>query len=100
MKTIKIEFQSNGQTIKKTAIVNDCLNELSNSKKNEAVDITNELWTDGELSLIFEGEPGVQYEAVFKYDTENHQETLEPIKVITWIDDVIDDVQIQKVIIK
>ena len=93
MKTIKVQFRSNGQTVKKTAIVNDCLDELSNSQRNQAFDINNEAWSDGYWSLFFEGEPGTQYEVEFKYDTENMRATLEPIKAITWIDDCIDDVQ-------
>lgn len=100
MKTIKIQFQSNGETIKRTAIINDCLNELSNSQKNQAYDISNECCSDGYWSILFDGEPGTMYEIEFKYDTENYSETLEPIKAITWVNDIIEDVQPVKVTIK
>jgi len=100
MKTIKIQFQSNGETVKRTAIVNDCLNELSNSQRNQACDINNECWSDGFWSLFFEGEPGTQYEVEFEFDTENHRETLKPVKAITWVDDIIEDVQPVKVTVK
>jgi len=46
--------------------------------------------------LFFEGHPdhpGVIYEVELKFDIENRQKTLEPIKAITWEDDVIFDVQ-------
>lgn len=93
---IKCQFLSNGQTIKKTAILKEALNELSNSKKNEAFDTSMECYEDGYWSLFFEGHPdhpGVIYEVELKFDIENKQKTLEPIKAITWEDDVISDVQ-------
>lgn len=50
---IKCQFLSNGQTIKKTAILKETLNELSNSKKNEAFDTSMECYEDGYWSLFF-----------------------------------------------
>lgn len=100
MITIKIQFQSNGETINRTAIINDCLNELSNSQKNQAYEINNECWSDGYWSIFFEGKPGTLYEIEFKYDTDNYRKTLEPIKAITWVNDIIEDVQAVKVTIK
>ena len=93
---IKFQFLSNGDTIKRTAIVKDTLNELSTSNKNEAFDTSMECYEDGYWSLFFEGypdHPGVIYEVELKFDIENRQKTLEPIKAITWEDDVISDVQ-------
>lgn len=93
MKTIKVKFNSNGQTIAKTAIINDCLDKLSSSQKNHASDICHETWSDGYWSLFFDGAGGVQFEVEFKFDTENMEATLHPIKAITWVDDCISDVQ-------
>lgn len=93
---IKFQFLSNGDTIKRTAIVKDTLNELSTSNKNETFDTSMECYEDGYWSLFFEGHPdhpGVIYEVELKFDIENRQKTLEPIKAITWEDDVISDVQ-------
>ena len=93
---IKFQFLSNGDTIKRTAIVKDTLNELSTSNKNEAFDTSMGCYEDGYWSLFFEGypdHPGVIYEVELKFDIENRQKTLEPIKAITWEDDVISDVQ-------
>jgi len=84
MKTIICKFKSEGVEIRKTAILNDALNELSESKKNEAFDIYMEDYGEGCWSVFFEGEPGTQYEVQFKFDTENRQKTLEPIKAVTW----------------
>ena len=94
---IKCKFLSNGQTIKKTAILKETLNELSNSKKNEAFDTSMECYEDGYWSLFFEGypeRPGTIYEVELKFDIANRQKTLEPLKAITWKDDVISDVQL------
>lgn len=93
MKTIKCRFTSNGMAVKKTAILTDTLNELSNSQRNEAFDIFSECWAEGYWSVFFEGEPGTQYEIEFKFDTKNIQKTLEPIKAITWENDIITDEQ-------
>lgn len=100
MTTIKATFTSNGQTVKKTAILNDTLDKLSNSQKNEAFDIFMECYGDGYWSIFFEGEPGTQYEIEFKFDNKNRQKTLEPIKAITWEDDIITDVQKVQVTIR
>ena len=93
MITIKCTFLSEGETIKKTAILSDNLKTLSQSEKNECFEVSIELYNDGFWSIFLEGEPGVQYEIEFVYDLENHQQTLEPIKAITWQDDVITDSQ-------
>ena len=81
MKTIICKFKSEGKDICKTAILNDTLDELSKSKKNEAYDI--EEYED-EWSVFFEGETGTEYEVVFKFDTENRQKTLKPLRAVTW----------------
>ena len=84
MKTIICKFKSEGKNIRKTAILNDTLDELSKSEKNEAYDIYMEEYGGGEWSVFFEGEPGTEYEVVFKFDTENRQKTLEPLRAVTW----------------
>lgn len=46
---------------------------------------------------FFEGypkHPGTIYEVELKFDIANRQKTLEPLKAITWKDDVINDVQL------
>lgn len=93
MITIKTTFQSNGQSVKRTAIVSDDLQTLSNSQKNQAFDIFRESYSDGYWSLFFEGDPGIQYEIEFLYDKENRQFTLKPIKAVTWENDIITDAQ-------
>lgn len=100
MTTIKIQFQSNGETVKKTAIINDSLDELSQSKKNQASFIEDGYIDDGYWSILFDGENDTLYEVEFKYDKENYRKTLEPRIAITWIDDIIDDVQTASVTIK
>ena len=100
MTTIRCRFTSNGMAVKKTAILTDTLDELSNSQRNEAFDIFSECWAEGYWSVFFEGEPGTQYEIEFKFDTKNRQKTLEPIKAITWEDDIITDVQKAQVTIR
>lgn len=100
MITIRCTFKSEGETIKKTAILSDSLDRLSESKKNEATDLIIDCQEDGYWSIIFEEEEDVkQYEIEFKYDDDDER-TLTPIKAITWENDVITDVQFAKVIIK
>lgn len=93
MVTIICKFKSEDRMVKKTAILSDDLRSLSQSKKNECWDVQNETYGDGYWSISFEGEPGIQYEVEFKFDRANRQMTLEPIKAITWSNDVIVDVQ-------
>ena len=93
MKTIRISFKSKGKNVKVTAILKDGLAELSTSAKNECFDMQSETWANGYWSLFFEGGSGVQYEVEFEFDIDNRQKTLKPIKAITWVYDVIDDVQ-------
>ena len=100
MITIICKFKSEGKLVKKTAILSDDLLTLSQSKKNDCYDIQNETYGDGYWSISFEGEPGIEYEVEFKFDRANRQMTLEPIKAITWHDDVIVDVQMVEVIVK
>lgn len=100
MITIKCKFISEDKLVKKTAVLSDDLRSLSQSKKNECCDIQHETFVDGYWSIFFEGEPGVQYEVEFKFDRANSQETLEPVKAITWHNDVIVDVQSVGVTIK
>lgn len=84
MTTIICKFKSEGKDVRKTAILNDTLDELSKSKKNEAIDIYMDEYGEDYWSVIFEGEQGTEYEVQFKIDTENRQNTLEPIKAVTW----------------
>lgn len=100
MKTMTFEFLSNGTKIRKRAVISDTLDKLSESKRNEAYDTDCELWADGFWSVFFEGDPGIQYEIELKFDKENRQKTLEPIKAITWENDVITDVQTVTVKVK
>ena len=93
MITIRCTFLSEDKTVKKTAILSDNLRTLSQSKKNECYDINVEYYADGFWSILFEGEPGIQYEVEFEYDIDNRRMTLKPIKAITWQDDVIIDSQ-------
>ena len=93
METIVCKFKSNGKTIRKTAILNDALNTLSNSQKNEAFDIFDEDYGEGYWSIFFEEKPGTIYEIELVFNLENRQKTLKPIKAITWENDVINDVQ-------
>ena len=90
MKTVTITFKSNGETIKKVAVIKDDLSDLSGSKKNQA-DTIEEYVEDGFWALCFGIEDSVVYEIEFAI--EDYCRTLTPIKAITWVDDVIDDVQ-------
>lgn len=90
MTTIKLRFQSNGESICKTAIVTDDLARLSKNKRNQATDIT-EYPEDGFWSIIFEESENLQYEVEFAI--EDYCKTLNPIKAITWLDGVVDDSQ-------
>ena len=80
MKTIICKFKSDGTDIRKTAVINDSLDALSKSKKNEATDII---------------EPDtLDYEVMFVYNQENGIKTLKPVKAITWDGSDIDHVAI------
>ena len=74
MKTIICKFKSDGKDVKKTAILNDSLTDLSTSKKNEATDI------------LEPGYPGDDLWGIFFEVTETlgYERTLKPIKAITW----------------
>ena len=100
MKRIKIEFPSNGEKVRKTAIMRDTLDGLSASAKNEAFDFCEDGGADGYWSLLFEGSPGIVYEVEFVFDRKNCRKTLEPVKAITWKDDVIDDVQKAQIMVR
>lgn len=95
MTTIKLEFESNGETVRKTAILTDDLSDLSKSKRNQATDIT-EYPEDRFWSIIFDESEELQYEVEFEY--EDYRKTLNPIKAITWLNGVIDDSQYVEVI--
>ena len=102
MTILNIKFKSNGETIKKTAMFKSIGNspELSSSKKNDAYDANIEFYADGYWVILFEAEGGVMYEVQLEYDLDCHQPTLRPIKAITWLDDVIDDVQTVEIKVK
>lgn len=103
MKTIICNFKSNGEKVRKTAVINDNLSELSKSKKNEATDIIDDFMTENNVWIIFfEENERLSYEVQFKVDKEGNK-TLTPVKGITWEggdDAVITDVQKVKVIVK
>lgn len=86
MKTIICRFKSDGNDVRKTAILNDTLDKLSQSKKNEATDIMEAVPYNSfkTWSIYFEVSESLGYEVEFKYDRENHVKTLESIKAITW----------------
>ena len=93
MKTLTIKFKTNGDIIKKVAVIKDDLTELSTSKKNEA-DTIEEYPEDNFWSLCFGIDDRVGYEVEFAI--EDYSRTLKPIKAITWINSescYIDDVQ-------
>lgn len=93
MKILTIKFKSNGEIIKKVAVIKDDLTELSTSKKNEA-DTIEEFPEDNFWSLCFGTDDRVGYEVEFTID--DYCRTLKPIKAITWINNdngYIDDVQ-------
>jgi len=95
MKTIICKFKSDGTDIRKTAVINDSLDGLSKSKKNEATDIIEPDTLDFEgWSIYFEITDTLAYEAMFEYDQENDIKTLKPIKAITWDGSDIDHVAI------
>lgn len=99
MKTIICKFKSNGKDIKKTAILNNSLDELSKSNKNEATDIIEEgIIEMNEWSIMFEESDTLCYEIVFEYDQENQKRVLKANRAITWEasshhDSIITDVQ-------
>lgn len=101
MTTLTIKFKSNGEIIKKVAVIKDDLTELSTSKKNEA-DTIEEFPEDDFWSLCFGVEDSVGYDVEFAI--EDYCRTLKPIKAITWVNGdncYIDDVQpIDSLIIK
>lgn len=93
MKTLTLKFKSNDEIIKKVAVINDDLTELSTSKKNEA-DTIEEFPEENFWSLCFGIEDSVLYEVEFVI--EDYCRTLKPIKAITWINSdngYIDDIQ-------
>jgi hypothetical protein len=106
MKTIICKFKSNGTDIRKIAVINDSMDALSKSKKNEATDILEPDSVDFEgWCIFFEITDTLAYEVMFEYDQENDVKTLKPIKAITWdgadIDHVvITDVQVVHVIVR
>lgn len=94
---MRLSFQSEWKEIRKTAIVTDDLTDLSESKKNQAVDIITNSYEFGYWSIIFE-DGDTQYEIEFEFDMNELVPTTNPRKAITWRDDVVVDTQ--KVTIK
>jgi hypothetical protein len=85
MKTIICKFKSEGADIRKVAILNDSLSELSKSKKNEATDICGpECYDIGEWSIYFSVSDKLGYEVDFKCDPDTGRKTLVPVRAITW----------------
>lgn len=104
MKTIQCTFLSNGENIKKTAIVKDSLTELSKSKNNEATDIIDDFIQEDEIWILFfdmseTAGYNLGYEVQFKVDREGNK-TLKPVKAVTWESDIITDEQNVKVTVK
>ena len=97
MITLRLSFKSEGNEIRKTAIVTDDLTDLSASKKNQAVDVITNSYEFGYWSLIFE-DVDTKYEIEFEFDINEFVPTTKPRKAITWRNDVI--VDSQKVTIK
>ena len=98
MKTIICKFKSDGTVIRKTAVINDTLDTLSKSKKNEATDIIEPDTLDFEgWCIYFEITDTLAYEVMFVYDQENSIKTLKPVKAITWDGSDIDHVAITDV---
>ena len=72
MKTIICKFKSDGTVIRKTAVINDTLDALSKSKRNEATDIIEPDTLDFEgWCIYFEITDTLAYEVMFVYDQEN-----------------------------
>lgn len=95
MKTIKCKFKSDGMDIIKTAVINDSLDTLSKSKKNEATDIIQPDMLDFDgWCIYFEITDTLAYEVMFEYNHENFIKTLKPVKAITWDGSDIDHVSI------
>ena len=98
MKTIICKFKSDGTDIRKTAVINDSLDGLSKSKKNEATDIIEPDTLDFEgWCIYFEITDTLAYEVMFVYDQKNDIKTLKPVKAITWDGTDIDHVAITDV---
>lgn len=96
MKTIKCKFKSDGKDVCMTAIMSDDLSELSRSKKNQATDIiTDFILAEEEWSLFFDRQEkeGVElgYECIFK--AEDGQQTLKPLRAVTWLGGIVTDSQ-------
>ena len=91
MKTIICKFKSDDTDIRKTAVINDSLDTLSKSKRNEATDIIEPDTLDFEgWCIYFEITDTLAYEVMFVYDQENGIKT----KAITWDGSDIDHVAI------
>ena len=104
MKTIICKFKSEGADIRKVAILNDYLDEISKSKKNEATDVCDpECFDNGEWSIYFSVSDKLGYEVVFKCDSDTGGKTLIPVRAITWGGDdagVVIDSQLVNVTVK
>ena len=87
MKTIICKFKSEGARIRKVAILNDSLDELSKSKKNEATDICSLEcygYGIGGWSIYFSVSDELGYEVEFKCDPDTGEKTIIPVRAITW----------------
>ena len=98
MKTIICKFKSDGTDIRKTAVINDSLDTLSKSKRNEATDIIEPDTLDFEgWCIYFEITDTLAYEVMFVYDQEKDIKTLKPVKAIPCDGSDIDHVAITDV---
>lgn len=86
MITLKISFDHDGQKHNYTAVLKDNM-ELSDSKKNEAVDLIEDFGDEERWSLIFGDTDSVYYEAVMYRDADG-KKTTELDYVIVWDGDI------------
>lgn len=64
------------------------------NKRNQATHIEDGYKEEGYWIILFENEnENIIYEVELKYDEKENSKTLEPIKAITWENDIITDVQ-------
>ena len=90
---VTLWFNSEGERIKRVALLKNDMTGLSKSKLNQASDYDTSTWIDGYWFLVFDYNDVSQFEVDFYYNFERHRPMLQPIKAITWRHDVIVDVQ-------
>ena len=99
MITLELTFLSNGETVKKTAVLDDTLTELKQRHRNNQatdliLDFVNE--PEGYWALYFDVSDTLGYEVQFKIEPVTRKASMMPTKAITWSGhdhDTITDVQ-------